>query len=160
MAPTEHELRDIAARFLEAFRDLSAEDHLALRAPECLQIFAPSSLNMSPTKTNEEFAEHLKGPLSLVLSHFPVIAKEVYINVGGRQATIWATAIPEFKPEAMGSTPAEEWKYQGEYIFILDVNEEGKITRILEFLDSLGTQKLRGMFKKARENIGQDGHGF
>ena len=157
MSPTEAQLRQIANSFLAAFKDLSASDHVALRAPDCIQIFAPASLNPPAPKTNDVFAEHINQRLRLVLDHFPVIAKEIYINEAGRQATIWATATPEFKKEAMGSESKEAWDYTGEYIFILDVNEDGKIVRILEFLDSLGTEKLRGMVVKARENVGKAG---
>ena len=94
------------------------------------------------------------------MDHFPVIAKEIHINEAGRQITIWAYATPVFKEEAMGSDPSEGWDYTGEYIFILDVDEEGKIVRIIEFLDSLGTEKLRGLMVRARENVGQPGKAF
>jgi ketosteroid isomerase-like protein len=57
----------------------------------------------------------------------------------------------------MGGDTAEKWEYVGEYIFILDVDEEGKIVRILEFLDSLATERLRGMMDKMKENVGQTG---
>jgi ketosteroid isomerase-like protein len=57
----------------------------------------------------------------------------------------------------MGGDTAEKWEYVGEYIFILDVDEEGKIIRILEFLDSLATERLRGMMDKAKENVRQTG---
>ncbi|CAO2654623.1 Nn.00g113560.m01.CDS01 [Neocucurbitaria sp. VM-36] len=160
MAPTEPQLRQIANSFLAAFKDLSASDHLALRAPTCLQIFAPSSLNPPAPKTNEVFAEHIDKSLRLVMDHFPVTAKEIHINEAGRQVTIWTNATPVFKKEAMGSDPSEMWDYTGEYIFILDVDQEGKIVRILEFLDSLGTEKLRGLMVRARGNVGQPGKAF
>lgn len=160
MSPTEADLRQIAKSFLAAFKDLTASDHLVLRAPTCLHIFAPSSLNINNPKTNDVFAEHVEKNLRPVLDHFPVTAKEIHINEAGRQITIWATAVPEFKAEAMGSSTKEDWDYTGEYIFLLDVDEAGKIIRILEFLDSLKTEKLRGMMVKARENIGQAGNAW
>jgi ketosteroid isomerase-like protein len=57
----------------------------------------------------------------------------------------------------MGGDSAEKWEYVGEYIFILDFNEDRKIVRILEFLDSLATERLRGMMNRAKENVGQSG---
>ena len=57
----------------------------------------------------------------------------------------------------MGDRGKEEWDYAGEYIFILNVNEAGKIARILEFLDSKATERLRGLMTKARENLGKKG---
>lgn len=95
------------------------------------------------------------------MHHFPVTAKEIHVNEAGRQVTIWANATPEWKKEAMGERKGEEgrkeWEYTGEYIFILDVDEEGKIVRVLEFLDSLGTERLRGLMVRARENVGLAG---
>jgi ketosteroid isomerase-like protein len=91
------------------------------------------------------------------LDHFPVTARETNVNEAGRQVTIWATGKPQFKKGAMGGASEEEWDYTNEYIFILDVDEEGKIIRIVEFLDSLKTERLRGAMVKARENIGKTG---
>ncbi|KAF1841276.1 uncharacterized protein K460DRAFT_322355 [Cucurbitaria berberidis CBS 394.84] len=160
MSPLESQLRQIADSFLAAFKDLSTADSLALRAPGCLQIFAPASLNPPAPKTNEAFGEHMDKSLRPLMDHFPITAKEIYINETGRQITIWANATPIFKKEAMGSELQEAWHYTGEYIFILDVDENGKIQRILEFLDSLGTERLRGMMVKAKENLGQSGKAF
>ena len=48
----------------------------------------------------------------------------------------------------------EDWRYEGEYVFILDFVEdergEQKARRILEFLDSKGTERVRGLMKRAR----------
>jgi len=90
------------------------------------------------------------------MDSFAVSPKEIHVNEAGRQITIWATGTPVFKAEAIG-TGGEDWNYTGEYVFILDVNEGGKITRVLEFLDSLGTQRLRGLMERARENVGRAG---
>ena len=64
--------------------------------------------------------------------------------------------MPKFRQEAKGK-PEEvneaDWEYVGEYIFILDLDEEGKITRIVEFLDSKNTVRLFALAEKARENL-------
>jgi ketosteroid isomerase-like protein len=91
-----------------------------------------------------------------VLDHFPITEKEIHVNEVGKQIILWATGKPEFKKEAMGNDPAEKWDYTGEYIFIV-MNEDGKIVRILEFLDSLAIERLRGMMDRAKENVGQNG---
>lgn len=70
--------------------------------------------------------------------------------------TLWATGTPEFKKEVMDGE-REGWEYTGEYIFILDVDEEGKIVRVVEFLDSKGTERLRGLVERARRNMGEGG---
>jgi hypothetical protein len=156
MALTEAGLHQIANAFLAAFNNLSVEDHLALRAPNCLHHFAPASLGITKPKTNQDFADHINNNIRPVLDQFPVSSKEVYVNLAGRQITIWANSRPGFKREALQNSAEADWEYTGEYIFILDMSEEGKIVKILEFLDSLGTERLRILFKRARENIGQD----
>ncbi|KAF2648876.1 hypothetical protein K491DRAFT_611874 [Lophiostoma macrostomum CBS 122681] len=153
MAVTEASLQQLAEAFILGFKTLVPEDLIKLRSPDCQHIFAPSSLNFPSPKSNQEFEDHLKSLLP-VLSSFPVTPKEILINEPKRQITIWATAIPHFKDEVKGGTPDSEWEYQGEYIFILDVNEEGKIKRIVEFLDSLGTAKLVPILTKAKETAG------
>ncbi|KAF2475884.1 uncharacterized protein BDR25DRAFT_89219 [Lindgomyces ingoldianus] len=147
-------LRETATRFISAFKDLSTEDHLALRTSDCLHIFAPASLNLPAPQSNDAFAEHL-GRLRLIIEHFPVTAKEIHVNEPCHQAVIWATGQPEFRSEVMGKDPiAESWKYTGEYVFILDLDDTClKIKRIVEFLDSKGTEKLLRMTAKARENL-------
>jgi len=84
------------------------------------------------------------------MSPFPVTAEEIHVNKGGRQNTIWAMEKPEFKEEVRGEEEEGFWGYTGECIFILDVDEEGKITRVLEFRDSLATERLRGLMGRAR----------
>ncbi|KAF2789245.1 hypothetical protein K505DRAFT_328361 [Melanomma pulvis-pyrius CBS 109.77] len=148
-------LHATAASFLAAFDNLSASEHISLRAPTCSHIFAPASLNPPPPKTNTAFAEHVTK-LGAIIKHFPVTAKEIHVNEAGRQITIWATGVPEFREEVKGKKiDGEEggWEYMGEYIFVLDVDEDGKIKRILEFLDSKNTMRLLEMVKKARENL-------
>lgn len=164
-------LHDTATSFLAAFTDLSDADHLSLRGPECTQIFAPSSLAV-PQKSNEQFASHVAS-LRKIISRFPVTAKEIRINCGldqttnkadnngnpNAQITIWATGQPEFREEVKRGQGKEEeevnWEVINEYIFILDVDvETGKIVRVLEFLDSAQTEKLRALVRRARENLG------
>jgi hypothetical protein len=142
-----------AETFLAGFNNLSASEHLALRAQTCTHIFAPASLNPPPPKTNADFAAHITN-LGSILAHFPVTAKEINVNEAGKQVTIWATGVPEFRSEVKGEDVNEaDWKYMGEYIFILDIDEEGKIKRIVEFLDSKNTMVLLEMLKRARENL-------
>ncbi|KAH7394898.1 hypothetical protein DE146DRAFT_764549 [Phaeosphaeria sp. MPI-PUGE-AT-0046c] len=161
--PTSSSLHDLATSFLAAFTNLSSANHLSLRAPECTHryaslinhIFAPSTVQVNP-KSNSDFATHMDANIRPLLIAFPVTAKEIHINEPKRQITIWATGKPKFKADAMDGDE-NEWDYTGEYIFILDVNEEGRIERILEFLDSLATERLRGLMVRARKNVGKSG---
>jgi ketosteroid isomerase-like protein len=156
MSPSHADLSKIASSFAEAFNILSSADHVALRDPACIHIFAPSTVGIPP-KSNEAFAAHIDDNVRPLLNHFPVTFKEIHINEAGRQITMWVTGKPEFKSEVIGGGAKEDWDYSGEYIFILDVNEEGKIVRILEFLDSKATGVLRGMMMRARDNLGKKG---
>jgi ketosteroid isomerase-like protein len=151
-------MKQIASSFLQAFADLSGDDHTALRAEDCTHIFAPASLNPPAPKSNQVFADHIVN-LRRLLTAFPVTAKEIHTSESNRQITIWANGKPYFRKEVMSE--GEEWDYTGEYIFILDLNEEGKIVRIVEFLDSLATERLRGLMVKARKNLdGTDAAAF
>jgi hypothetical protein len=160
MSPTSSDLHHLAQAFCLAFATPSSHAHTALRAPTCTQIFAPSSINPPPPKSNAEFAAHIDHNIAPLMDSFAVTPREIHINEAGRQITIWANGTPVFKKEAMGNSREEEWEYTGEYIFILDVDEEGRIVRVLEFLDSLGTERLRGLMVRARENVGRDGEAW
>ncbi|KAF4917956.1 hypothetical protein CGCVW01_v009316 [Colletotrichum viniferum] len=95
--------------------------------------------------------------LRLIMTGFPVTAKEIHVNVPKRQVLIWATAVAEFKDEVKGLKEGEdgtEWDYVGEYMFFLTVDEEGKISRVVEFVDSLGTKRAWGLMSRAWENAG------
>jgi hypothetical protein len=157
MPSPESSLHDLATSFLAGFTNLSAQEHIALRAPTCIHLFAPASMDPPPPKSNEDFANHVNNNLRPLLQRFVVTPNEIHVNEAGRQVTIWATRKPEFKPEAMANGPKEEWDYTGEYIFILDADKDGKIVRILEFLDSLATTRLRGLMVRAKENMGLAG---
>lgn len=67
---------------------------------------------------------------------------------------VWATSETRFHDEVMdGGIAAEEWKYRGEYIFILSMDEKGeKIERVVEFVDSKGTDRLRVLMARAKKN--------
>jgi len=111
---------------------------------------------MPETMSREAFAEHIKG-LRKVLSKFPVIPKQIWENEAGRQVTMWCTGEASFHDEVRDSGLSEEgWTYQGEYIFIFDMDESGEKTEsVVEFLDSKETERLRGLMRRARENLGE-----
>ncbi|KAI0148439.1 hypothetical protein GGR57DRAFT_240786 [Xylariaceae sp. FL1272] len=157
---TEESLRDTAEAFISAFATLDPK--VEIRAANCTHNFAPSSLGMPTGITNEAWEAHLKR-LRQVMSGFPVTAKEIHINVAKRQVVIWATAVPNFRDEAKdpgagGDVEGSAWT--GEYVFLLDMNEEGKIDRIVEFLDSLATSNARTLLSKAFANVGATGKSF
>jgi ketosteroid isomerase-like protein len=154
---TEQALYDTAIAFTNAFANLDANTHTALRAATCTHIFAPSSVNPPPPMTNEDFATHLTK-LHTIATGFPVTTKEIHVNFPKRQVIIWASAVLNFREEVKGlkeGDDGKEWNYVGEYMFLLDLDKSGKITRIVEFLDSLGTERARVLIAKAWKNAGE-----
>ena len=103
--------------------------------------------------TNEQWGAHLNS-LRSILSTFPVEAKEIFETEGSNQVTIWATSNAVFREEAKDEDSGLDWSYQGEYIFVLVLNESGdKIERILEFLDSKKVLEMQAQLKRARANV-------
>lgn len=144
---------ETAKIFLEGFADLSGSRHLSVRTEDCVHIFAPASLNPPPPKDNATFAAHLAG-LREVMAGFPVMPKEIIDSANENTVTIWATSEAKFHKELQDDgLPASEWAYRGEYIFILAMDQSGKrIQRIVEFLDSKGTERMWGLVARAKEN--------
>lgn len=143
-----------AVAFIEAFDSLSASTFLSLLTPTCQHIFAPASAD-APREPldNNAFAAHISS-LTLVLRNFPVYPKEIIENERANQVVVWATSETRFHDEVMdGGIAAEEWKYRGEYIFILSMDESGeRIERVVEFVDSKGTDRLRVLMARAKKN--------
>ena len=145
--------RNIANAFLQSFEHLDTDANLALRAPGCVHSFAPATLNMPASMTNEQWGAHLNSMKS-ILSTFPVEAKEIFEHEGSTQVTVWATSNAVFREEAKDAELGLDWNYQGEYIFVLVFNESGdKIERILEFLDSKKVLDFQAQLKRARANV-------
>lgn len=67
---------------------------------------------------------------------------------------VWATSETKFFDAVKDSGLSdEEWIYRGEYMFILSMDEsQEKIKRVVEFLDSKATERLRGLIKRAKDN--------
>lgn len=153
---TEKAVYDTAIAFINAFGTLEANNHISLRAASCTHVFAPSSVNPPPPMTNEDFAAHLTK-LHIIMTGFPVTAKEIHVYFPKRQAIIWANAVPKFREEVKGlkeGDDGKEWDYVGEFMFILDLDKEGKICQVVEFLDSLATERARALIVKAWKNAG------
>jgi len=96
--------------------------------------------------SREAFAEHI-NKLSEVLSKFPVVPTQIWVNEADRQVTMWCTGEATFRDEVRDDGLCEEeWLYHGEYIFILEMNDSGdKVESIVEFLDSKESERLRGL---------------
>lgn len=148
-------LEQTALAYLEAFKTLSPESFLSILAPTAIHQFAPASLNLPESMSGSAFATHI-GRLREILDGFPVYPKgDISVNEGQNEATVWATSEAHFRPEAMDDgISMEEWLYHGEYIFILTTDEsQEKVVKVLEFVDSKGTERLRELTARARANL-------
>ena len=142
-----------ANAFIDCFETLDAETFFSLKTPECQHIFAPASANLPPPRNRAEFSEHMSH-LKAVMTGFPVYAKETFENEDKKEVVIWATSEARFHEELKDAAfTEEEWAYKGEYIFILQMDDSGeRVKRVFEFLDSKGTDQLRRVMARAKEN--------
>ncbi|KAK5958729.1 hypothetical protein OHC33_000572 [Knufia fluminis] len=142
--------RATALAFLDSFDKLDGDANIALRAPNCRHTMAPTSLNFKPDMTNEQWTAHLNSTKE-VLTSFPVMAKEIFEN--GNQVTIWATSEANFREEAKDDEEGVDWTYHGEYMFVLLFDGDGKIERIVEFLDSVKVVQVGALIERAKRNL-------
>ena len=144
---------DTAMAFIGDFATLDVATMLSRRTDDCIHTFLPASI-APPAKDNVTFGEHISR-LRDVLQKFPVTAKEVMEDEAKNVVIVHATSQAhfhdEFKDDGISS---EEWMYRGEYIFMLTMDESGdKIKKVVEFLDSKGTERLLGLVKRARSSM-------
>lgn len=70
---------------------------------------------------------------------------------------VWCTGSPQWREELKDYElfSEDQWGYVGEFIFMLTMDEKGeKITKIVEFVDSKGTDhKLWPLAERAMENL-------
>lgn len=147
-------LHQTALAYIGGFRTLSPEAFLSILAPSAEYQLAPASLNLPQSIDAATFANHLGG-LREVLVGFRVHPKEILENEGLGQVTIWATSETIFHEKTKGdNVSADDWKFQGECIFILTMDEsQEKVVRIVEFLDSKATERLKELMARARKNL-------
>jgi ketosteroid isomerase-like protein len=143
-----------AKSFIAAYSILSVEDFLPLLADDYSHTFAPASLERLTAKNKSEFAVQMFS-LRGFLSGFTVYIKELIDSESSNQVVVWATSETMFREEVKDTgIPDEEWKYQGEYVFMFTMDEGGeRITRLVEFLDSKGTDRMMGLVARARRNM-------
>ena len=103
--------------------------------------------------TNEQWAGHLRA-VQPILATLAVTPKEIYEHEGSNQVTVWATSDAKFREEAKGEDGGLEWRYCGEYVFILFFEEAGdRIERVVEFMDSKRVVEMRGLMEIGKRNV-------
>jgi len=141
-----------AMAFIGDFETLDVPTMLSRRTNECVHTFLPSSIAMPP-KDNTAFGEHVSR-IREIMPKFPVTAKEVMEDEGKNTVIIHAVSQAYFHDSVKDEgIPSDDWRYQGEYIFMLTMTEAGdKVNKVVEFVDSKGTQTVLGLIKRARAN--------
>lgn len=138
-----------ATAYMQVFATLDPSTVSSIQSENYKHEFAPASLNPPHPFTRETFAAHLTH-LRKILRSFPVRFKQVWPNPSLNQVIIWSDSETEFHGNVKDNDSEEEWKYKGEYIWVLTMDQGGgKVEHVLEFLDSKGTENLRGLMARA-----------
>lgn len=106
------------------------------------------------------------------MKSFTVTPIKIWTNETKGEATVWAESRVVWRDElgvgdGKGGLVKDregeqevDWEYRGEYVFMLEVDAQGKVERVVEFLDSLATERLRmlmGLARKRREGMVKEG---
>lgn len=141
-------------KYIEAANILDIETIMSLRAPACISEFHPSSLSPSPViRDNAAYAAGL-APFKTIILGFPVTIKQILEDEKQNSIMIWAEGATEWIPAVMDDeVEVEEWRFVREFIFIMGMDESGeKIEKVVEFVDSKATERLRTLIVRAFEN--------
>lgn len=152
-----------AKAYIGHFASLDPVLLASLLADNYTHIMAPASLGIREPLTKQGFLAH-NANLRKVLSGFPVYPKKIVESESANSVVVWATSRTIFRQEAKVAGEREEekeeeeeedWEYEGEYVFLLEMDESGeKVVRTMEFLDSKKTEEgIRPLVKKARERL-------
>ncbi|CAJ2511134.1 Uu.00g067590.m01.CDS01 [Anthostomella pinea] len=163
--PTASTLTATAMAYLKVFKTLDPDTIAPIQADNYKHTFAPASLHPPGPFTRETFAHHLTQTRELLRS-FPVRVKQLWPNPSLNQVIVWSDSETEFHEhvkDSNGDGDGDEWKYRGEYMWLLAMDKNGeKVEHVLEFLDSKGTDQLRALMVRARkrkEEVEGHGHG-
>lgn len=162
--PVPETLTATAKSYLKLFDTLDPGVIAAVQGPNYTHTNAPSSLSPPGPFTAATFADHL-ALLRNILVGFPISIKKLWPNPHLRQVVVWTTSVTQFHDHVKDNEDDAEWEVEGEYIFVLEMDESGKkVESVLEFLDSKVTEQLgllaaRAFAKKAAaDGKGIEGH--
>lgn len=148
-APFAETLTTTAKSYLKLFDTLDPAVIAAVQSPNYTHTNAPSSLSPPGPFTAATFANHLAF-LRNILVGFPISIKELWPNPHLRQVVAWTTSVTQFHDHVKDNDDDEEWEVEGEYIFVLNMDESGrKVESVLEFLDSKVTEQLNLLAARA-----------
>lgn len=143
-----------AKKFISQFAALNAEALGSILADNYIHEFAPATGGHQGPNTRAELIMNT-GNMGKILSSFPFKVEEYIESESRNEVTVYAKGGPVFRADVMDDgIPKEEWAYQGEFIFLIFMDESGeKLVRCLEFRDSKATdEKLRPLVRRAHGN--------
>jgi ketosteroid isomerase-like protein len=140
--------RQTALDLINAFTTLDIPSSLAPRSQHCTWTMLPASLSFPPALTNAQHAAHMQS-LTDVSPGFDMYVQEVWD--GGNTVVVHALSDLRFREEVTSGDEGVEWKYRGEYMFVVDFDAEGKVVRVIEFLDSKAVGEALGLAGRGRE---------
>ena len=132
--------RHTAEAVVAAFNIMDVPAIMSHRAPNCTRTFLPPSMNIPP-QNNTTYQASLQK-LLLVFHNFSLTINDLLEDKEARKISLWLSARAE--------TLAGE--YVNEYVWLLEFNEEGKITASREFSDSV---MEREFYPKLRDAMQQ-----
>ncbi|KAF2491673.1 hypothetical protein BU16DRAFT_530133 [Lophium mytilinum] len=144
--------------FLHAFTPLTPEAFSPLLAANYHHSFLPPSVAIHAPFTRDGFLAHVAS-MSRVMTGFPVTPTEIFEDPARNAVVAFATSEVVWNGEVVEAVRKEEgeegeWKYEGSYVFALWFDEAGLVQRVVEFVDSEGTGRARGLIKRALGLVG------
>ncbi len=141
-------------KWFQTIERLSASDNVSTRTPDCKHILVPAAAKLAEPLSNDDFASFF-STLGDILSSFPINIKELIECETTNQVVVWATSEPKFLATVTdGGVLTDDWGYLGEYTFIFNFEEGGgRISRIVEFVDTNGMNRFLGLMERARRNV-------
>lgn len=143
-----------AKSFVEAYASLSVGGLLPLVAGDYSHTFAPAPLEQLMAKTISDIAAQITA-LRRILHGFHSHIRELIDSESYNQVVVWASSEAIFREEVKDTAdPEEDWEYKGEYMLLFTMDESGEhITKLVEFVDSKGAERMMGLVMRATKNI-------
>jgi hypothetical protein len=133
---------------LDTYKNFDIPANVALRTPTCTHTMLPASSGF-PVMDIAAFTAHITM-LSHAIIGFDVTPVKVFD--GGKVVTIHATSETVWRPEVIDD--GVDWRYHGEYIFVMEMNEAGdKVESVIEFVDSAAVANALVLLQKAMGNL-------
>ncbi|KAF2810857.1 uncharacterized protein BDZ99DRAFT_351947, partial [Mytilinidion resinicola] len=151
---------EAARAFLAAFTPLTPAAFRPLLSPTYHHSFAPPSVAIHAPFTRDAFLAHVAS-MARVMASFPVTATEIFEDPARNAVVAFATSEVVWRGEVLEAFRAEGleeegWRYEGTYVFALEFDAQGLVERVVEFVDSEGTGRARGLIGRALGLVGEN----